>query len=369
MSKPVIVFSGYNQRAVIALLRTLESSRVKYGIIATPNSDPIFYSAYSDKAIKRQQQQLVLDDIVDSIKAMIRKLGPASTYLIAPSTEALNRFLLNNRREIESLGCELPLVEAELYATISDKESFTQLCIQESIKVPSEYDLDSITVPCVAKPRIYKQNTERPHVPVLISNHAELELFKQQYSIADFYYQQFIGGESYYLLYYFHENGKIDKLSQQNLVQQPEGKSIVAATTSDKHTQSISAEYENMLSKRKFRGLIMIEVKLWNGDYYMIEANPRMWGPSQLFIDAGTNLFESLLYDYGVIGSISMTKNENVKRYFWHGGIAPYEKSLEILAYHAYDKDTFIKEMPLWLAEDIYNREDTKRIYQYELEA
>ena len=47
-----------------------------------------------------------------------------------------------------------------------------------------------------------------------------------------------------------------------------------------------------------FRGLIMIELMFEAGKYYMIEANPRMWGPAQLMVDAGTNLYISFVNDY-----------------------------------------------------------------------
>jgi hypothetical protein len=35
-----------------------------------------------------------------------------------------------------------------------------------------------------------------------------------------------------------------------------------------------------------FYGLVMIEVKEYDNQFYMIEANPRLWGPSQLILDA-----------------------------------------------------------------------------------
>ena len=38
----------------------------------------------------------------------------------------------------------------------------------------------------------------------------------------------------------------------------------------------------------------------------MIEANPRFWGPSQLFVDAGFNLFESFLFDYNIIETLPL---------------------------------------------------------------
>lgn len=49
MKKIVIVFSGYNQRAVISFLRTLEKNTICYAIIASSAQDTIFQSSYADK--------------------------------------------------------------------------------------------------------------------------------------------------------------------------------------------------------------------------------------------------------------------------------------------------------------------------------
>ena len=59
----------------------------------------------------------------------------------------------------------------------------------------------------------------------------------------------------------FTKNGESFKLSQKNLIQQPEGKSIIAGITSDFHLTNESFLYEKLLLKLNFFGLIMIEVK------------------------------------------------------------------------------------------------------------
>ena len=56
-----------------------------------------------------------------------------------------------------------------------------------------------------------------------------------------------------------------------------------------------------MLIQIGYYGLIMIEVKIQDGEYYMIEANPRLWGPSQLILDAGMDLFHRFALDNGLI--------------------------------------------------------------------
>ena len=96
MQKGILVFSGFNTRAVIAFIRTLEKNNVLYGIIAKSNIDDIFQTDYAKKVVAiRDTIQLNLKDILNSIEKAKFNLR-CNEYIIAPSTEALNRFILEH---------------------------------------------------------------------------------------------------------------------------------------------------------------------------------------------------------------------------------------------------------------------------------
>jgi predicted ATP-grasp superfamily ATP-dependent carboligase len=212
---------------------------------------------------------------------VLKKTGSQAGF-IAPSTEALNRFLLEHRAAFEAINCVIPLIDKDLYEKLSDKYAFCRLCEQHAITIPKESpNMEELVVPFVAKPKTYFTKSRR-FSPHLFCRKQTNIRFSQTYQPTDFYYQQYITGESYYLLYYVDRQGKVYAFSQQNLLQQPHGKSIVAAKTSTVHEKPISQAYESMLLTIGFRGLIMIEIKKEGDTYYMIEANPRFWGPSQL---------------------------------------------------------------------------------------
>lgn len=360
MKKTIVVFTGFNQRAVIAFLRTLEKNQVNYCLVTAGSEDEIYKTSYKEKVIfKRKDKELNSEVLRDILKTVVSNLGN-STTILAPSTEYLNRLVLEDREHIEGMGVIVPLCNKRLYELISDKESFVEACKNHDINVPRELDSPQrANLPIVAKPKRYFSETGRIFSPEIIETEKDLEIFINSRNTDDYFYQEKIGGRSIYLLYYFSKDN-IVSFSQENLAQQPEGRSVVAAVSSTFHQKKVLVQFAEMFKALGFNGLVMVEVKYDSNQFYMIEANPRFWGPSQLFVDAGVNLFEFLLYDLGAIHlkpAIS-DSNENI-RYFWSGGI----KDLASLTYHNYSEEALKKEFGVWCEHDIYNRDDTIELY------
>ena len=371
--KTIVIFSGFNQRAIIAFNRVLEKYKIKYAIVAVSKNDPIFLTKYKKKVVSiRNIKELNIEDILVSINEVKNSI-PSKEYLIVPSSEALNRFLLKYRNIFKNIGCKIPLVEKNIYELISDKYSFNNLCKQNGIEIPIEYkNFNNIKIPFVAKPKTYFSNSGKIFSPVIIKNTNERDSFLKNHNLDDFFFQEYIKGESFYLLYYFNKKGGSIKYSQKNIVQQPNGKSIVAAIASNFHLENESSKYENLFKKIGFHGLIMIEVKkARNNNIYMIEANPRFWGPSQLFVDANVPFFEYFLRDNNI--SIEFNENINYKknydiRYFWFGGLYSVLNAGKALTFHEGNEKKILLELPRWLSSDIYCRKDTIEYFKKELQ-
>lgn len=368
-NKVHLIFTGFNQRAVIAFLRTLVKNDQPFALIAKSKSDSIFLSEYKSHVLSvRNKMELDLNDIIHCINEVKQKI-PAKQYIIAPSTEALNRFIIENNSKFKDLNCITPLVHKELYESISDKHKFSELCSKNGIEVPNNYkSFKTADVPFVAKLYSYFSSRGNTYSPVLILSENDQNDFKQKYKTEDFFYQKFVTGKSLYLLYYFHRNGKIFKYSQENIVQQPEGKSVVAAISSNFHLSEESLKYERLLKKINYHGFIMIEIKQDDLSNYMIEANPRFWGPSQLFVDAKMNFFECYLNDYGDSNYIPEFKDDDKKiKYFWFCGFIESYKNGKKPVFHREDEKNFFIETPDWLQCDIYKRIDTINIFKSEI--
>lgn len=364
-----LIFSGFNQRAVIAFLRTLTKKNEPFAIIAKSESDTILKTDYKTHVLSiRKIAELDLNDVINSIKEVKHKIN-ADEYIIAPSTEALNRFILKHKIILTKLKCSTPLVDNQLYELISDKYSFNELCLKNAIDIPALYQsFINAKTPFVAKPYKYFCSDGSTHSPVLIFTEKDKTNFINKHNPDDFFYQEFVTGKSFYLLYYFHRNGDIYKYSQENIVQQPNGKSIIAAKSSNFHLSSESLKYEEMLKKINYDGFIMIEVKQNETTNYMIEANPRFWGPSQLFVDAEKNFFEAYLHDYGNISKTpEFLDNNHDFYYFWFGGFLDSYKNENEPVFHEGNEKKFLFELADWLKFDIYKRKDTIDIFKEEM--
>lgn len=365
----VFTLSGFNQRAVIALCRYARAHGVPVHVAARNASDPIFLTQHADRVFTtRQAAALQVDELCGWIEQLRREHGH-ERILLAPSTEFFNRFVLAHRAVLEQAGGVVPLVDQRLYEAVSDKQSFGEMCRRHGIGVPLEHAQPPDALPFVAKPIRYASADGRQLKPHLILEAADWQRFCAQEQASDFYFQAFALGQSLYLLMHLPAHGPALTSSQENLVQQAQGGSIILARRSDFHLSDEAARYERMLRAVGFRGLVMVEVRRCpeTGRCVMIEANPRMWGPMQFALDNGVDLFGALLADQlGQTPQPLAPPGVSGEYYFWGGGLVPASQPY---AFHGYTPARFLDEHARIAPCDIFQREDTRALYQHELKA
>ncbi|MCQ8131095.1 hypothetical protein, partial [Methylomonas rivi] len=184
--------------------------------------------------------------------------------------------------------------------------------------------------------------------------------------INEFYLQEFIEGRSIYLLYYFYKNNTCLKYSQENLIQQKGGGSILAAKPDNIHHTNISKSFEDLFYSIGFSGFVMVEIRNRLNKTYMIEANPRFWGPSQLFVDAGVNFFNALLYEYGFLEKAPTHIEEKYNTtYFWDDGLSFDKKNIDDTTFYYLNKQDFLSNYAQWDKNNILKRDDTIKVYNY----
>lgn len=350
--KSIIIMSKYNIRAVIAFLRVCNKNNIDFHIIACGEDDPILKTEYRNKVdVIRHDNDI---EKMFDIAVEIRKKHKLDKAFFIPTSEYLNRYLLNNREKLENEGIIIPLVNRNLYEKISNKYTFRQMCSDNNIPVTKQYNcIDDALFPCILKPISYDDYAGKP---ILIT---KAEDYKNEYE-GKFYIEEYLSGDSFYLLYYFKKNGEYLSYSQKNIMQQPNGKSMIMSKTSNIHNKQIANQYAKMLKDNNYIGLIMIEIKEKNNNYYLIEANPRLWGPSQLTVDSNMMFFENYLNDMG-FEIENCNENEFIdSTYFWEDGICD---SLDKITYYSYSSQDLIAEYDSIRKFDIYNREDTRKLF------
>jgi len=367
--KKFLIFSGYNQRAVISLCRELVRNEFDFYIIASSKKDGIFHSKYSShiKAV-RINKDLVLDEIIRIVKEL-QQINNNESFVIAPVSEYLNHFFLEKRTEFQKNKCEIPLVSKEIYNLITNKYTFSQLCSKNGIMVPQK--LSEITqrdFPVVAKPRVNIKENNKSLYPYIINSLENYSAFMRNEIITDFYFEKYVEGESYYLLFYFAKDNNVIIASQKNILQQADGKSIILAFPSDIHLLPASKKIIDLFKMVGFYGLMMLEVRLSNNDFCVIEANPRLWGPSQLLSDNSIPILINFINDslYVKEKNKSTKLSKKKKNYFWLNGIlemivkrkkvVKLDKSISLLA--AIGSNLF---------NDVYFRFDTIKLFFYEI--
>lgn len=357
--KAFIIFSGFNPRAVIALCRIFTENNLPFYIVALPSDDPISFSSYqSNVKWTRSDHRLNLDEL---LKAMcyIRESLDLDEVIVAPTSEGLNRFLLSHMELLLDNQIIVPLVTMELYELISDKYSFGELCKNRGLEVPHEYKVNDVhQFPIVAKPREYSMSGLSLS-PVIIYSVEEFVQFREMYCTEDFYFQEYIDGESYYLLFSFDREGSAIAFSQKNLIQQGNGKSIVLSESSDIHLEQIGLEYKKLFADLGYFGVVMVEIKRTSTLDYMIEANPRFWGPLQLVVDCKASLIEHWIKMCGFHIENNHKDISESGTYLWFNGLTSSLKNGNIM-YHT--DNSILKNLPSFINSDVYLRKDS---YEY----
>lgn len=325
--KRFLVFSGGNDRAVLGFLRALRLCGESAHIIARTLDDRILRTHYRrDVCWIRPSHSLTWDIFEDCVQRVKKKAG-SRRFVVLPSTEYFNTFLLKHRAAVEGMNCEIPLVEAAVYERLTGKRTATDFFSGAGFAVPREWsEIEAIQLPAVAKPLRNVSSEGHSLYPILLETRAQLAAFRKQFDTAGFFFQEFVCGESLYLLMYLSgDGGMVLTWSQRNLLQQPDGKSMLLAEPSDFHGSDTAVRLVGALRNAGFHGLGMIEVIRSADSDVFIEMNPRIWGPVQFCLDQHQPLLQAFIGEalHGDTARyVRRHSSTSRRKYFWLGGLA-----------------------------------------------
>lgn len=364
--KKALIFSGYNSRAVIALCRLLKSMNLNAVIVAIDANDPIFKTSYADWVVYTRTEKILSIELFELIRHLYSK---EDALILMPTSEFLNRFALMHRKELLKLMINVPLVDLDLYKQLSDKAAFRKLCIEYDIAVPTEVTCSESSLPFVAKQINFEQGGIQQAKPYLLNTLQQLDAFKKSENPNHYFYENYVNGSSVYLILYMRRS-EVYAFSQQNLLQQGMGGSIIAATQDDFEKSETAEKAIRMLKTEGFSGLIMIEFRIDSGEVCMIEANPRCWGPLQFCLDNSPILLWSFLRDCGLLSTEAVCPDKkNSKFYLWTGGWKKDITNAQVVYEHLGVEKLRSVPFPNLLEDDIFCRPDTMPLFLAEINA
>ncbi len=271
------------------------------------------------------------------------------------------------------MGCEIPLVDAETYATLTNKRSATELFATYGIDIPREYPtVADARPPFLAKPKNNLGQDGTILRPLFLAGAADVEAFSGHHRESEFFFQEHVQGRSLYLLFHLSRWSEQTVVwSQRNLLQQPDGGSMLFALPADLHESPLAARLIALLREIGFHGLGMIEIIESRDRMLFIEMNPRLWGPAQLTLDQGRPILLAFIGDVLYRDPMRFLDRSPALRargrtYFWTGGLVDTLASGRRPDWHE-PSIPFASLICRGLRDDVYLRRDSWRCFLYEL--
>lgn len=364
-----LVFGGTNDRAVVALARAFHACEARFLVVARSARDRIFATRYRDQVVLTRRDDSLSLALLEEIVAAARRAVGDARLIIVPNSEYLNHFLLGlEPDDLHRLGCVLPLVERSLYKSLSDKWSSQEL-FSAVVRTPRRLDGRVASAPAVAKPRCNIGDDGIARYPRLLLTPRALAEFRASPDASQYFLQEYVDGQSYYLLAYFPRSGTPLVASQRNLAQQPGGKSIVLAESATFHDDPVADRSLALLSSAGYHGFAMIEYIVDAEGACFIELNPRPWGPLQLCLDLRCGIVEAFIGDWMHDDSRrfdSQWQRRPAKaRYGWLGGVFETRRRNGTLKWSP--GASRMSGLLAMLGSDVYLRRDSWRVFAREL--
>jgi len=360
--KHVLIFVDSNRRAILSSARILAKYPNVELVFAIEQSFPkrmikLLLKNYSNQFLSYKNEAIL--DFIKMVKQQCNQL------YILPSGEALIRLLLNNRLYLLENNVNFCLDSLKNYELISNKESFKNLCKKHELIIPVEYqqlpkDRDR---KFVIKPKAFYEKESALKAPLIIEGFNDTNQNKiNNLDFSCHFIQEFINGPSIYYNAYYKSGIKINHFSQINLIQQPNGKSVIKAVPYNSLPQDVIFKVDELFENLKWNGPIMFELKYdyTSKNYYCIECNPRLWGPIQLCIDNGVDFISPIIDESSMLHA-----TEKKFGYLWFNG---FIKSYILRRRYKQKAQKYNNlESAKYSFKDVYFRVDTIKYFFMEL--
>lgn len=358
-----VIFTGANERAIIACCRYFRQQKIYFSLITRPGKDKLKLTHFKHHIdAEREFDKLDYDDMNNCVVRLKNKYPNDELHFI-PTAESINRVILAHRSMFTYSGLNISLCNERIYSQVSDKESFISLTEKFGIRSPDTlYEPKESDIPFVAKPRKeFSQLTGDKIYPHLILSFADYRDFFARFNSEEYFFQDYIDGESYYYLIDFNDSLNPVVRYQRNLLQQSQGKSVIAAVTCSCPDQFFEQQIISALRSVNYQGLVMVEMMKMGNESWLIEANPRLWGPFLLAVKAGINPISTKR------SSDDYNASTSSHSYLWLGGLVANIASGHKPRRYFREGESLTWFLAKSLHQDIYLKKDTLSLFFNEI--
>ncbi len=296
-----------------------------YIICCDPQANcPTFKSKYVDEIHVspeiRDNESDFINFIIEIGKAHDKKI-----FLIPTNDTYLSAFHYNWDKLSPYF---IPVFETNtnIYENCVDKSKMYQLAASAGVPHPKSFydshDIDDSIFPVILKPTIKTaENFNRiPFRIKILNNIDELKVAEQQFSQQNIGYiiQQFIPGDDdqLYTGGIVAIRGKIYGAATGRKIRQYPPSLGVCAYGELIKDEKLANYTRLLIEKSGMTGIAQVEFKKYNGEYYLMEINPRTWLWNSLWTYGGVNLpniFIKAYYDRSI-----QATNQTVFKGFYH---------------------------------------------------
>lgn len=348
-----IMFSGHNDRAVVALCRYFHAVEIPFFLVARHGTDAIFNTQWSDHVFFQREEAALNVQLMERIATSLRALG-LSPVLCATS-EFLNCFVLDNHAAMSAGGWNCALPEPVLYRSLSDKGCSGSIIHEMTgLTSPAVQPPGRWGSPCVLKPKHNVMNGKTLY-PIFCNAPDELATALEKIEIEDWFSQEWVEGQSLYLCAYLDKAGYFDCYWQENLLQQPGGKSIVLARSTVNPGIDVAALMAGLHSKGYFGPFMMEIMRDRCGRLFYIEVNPRFWGPLNLSLKVCPGLLNRFAVDQDLMPLRLMASQDGTDHWYaWaFGALNGYCRRYPAAeAYTDADIGTLLRQYDVYASQD-----------------
>lgn len=297
----VLVLDGHS-RAALETLQSLGRTGVQVDLAAEAKDCLAMHSRYVTRKLRQPSQERAA-----GFHAWLRAQDNKRNYaLIVPATET-SLLGLRQLNENDPLRRKAVIPGDKAIDIALDKEKTWQLARELGVRAPASVLLSSLSeigqvrqFPVVLKPthsKVMVDGELRTLAVAVVRSEAERqEQLLRWLPLTPVQQQQYVAGRGVGVEFLFDRGRKIWHFAHERVHEYPLTGGASSYRRSIDPPAALLHDAEKLLTALQWHGVAMVEFKMdANGQYWLMEINPRLWGSLALSVDAGVDFPLGLL--------------------------------------------------------------------------